>query len=144
MHGSSNPEAVESFGHGRGTFSCPWHALHSLRIRRRQQQGNVDHMMQAVISNNITLASTTRLTSSLERLSESSFCNIDTLLEKLTMPNREFANSTILTIAHRLRTVIDYDRVKKIRSCFLCITHGLPGDAPRRRQNRWVWPVSHR
>lgn len=29
------------------------------------------------------------------------------------MPNREFANSTILTIAHRLRTVIDYDRVKK-------------------------------
>ena len=32
----------------------------------------------------------------------------------LTITNalyREFANSTILTIAHRLRTVIDYDRV---------------------------------
>ena len=27
---------------------------------------------------------------------------------------REFAESTILTIAHRLRTVIDYDRVSVI------------------------------
>jgi len=28
---------------------------------------------------------------------------------------REFADSTIITIAHRLRTVIDYDRVSGIR-----------------------------
>ena len=27
---------------------------------------------------------------------------------------REFADSTILTIAHRLRTVIDYDRVSRM------------------------------
>jgi len=50
----------------------------------------------------------------------------------LTMCHREFAESTILTIAHRLRTVIDYDRVRfpliiplfvceayaHVRSCF--------------------------
>jgi ABC-type transport system involved in Fe-S cluster assembly fused permease/ATPase subunit len=38
----------------------------------------------------------------------------------LTTPNREFANSTILTIAHRLRTVIDYDRVKKFKDHVVC------------------------
>jgi hypothetical protein len=47
--------------------------------------------------------------------------------------HREFAESTILTIAHRLRTVIDYDRV---RSFFpphsLGLTNGLDrtGHAP--------------
>lgn len=42
--------------------------------------------------------------------------NIPTLLHNTTSTascilHREFAESTILTIAHRLRTVIDYDRV---------------------------------
>lgn len=32
---------------------------------------------------------------------------------------REFAESTILTIAHRLRTIIDYDRVR-IKQTGLC------------------------
>ena len=50
--------------------------------------------------------------SSLERRYDSEyFVFICMDLPIIYSPSSEFANSTILTIAHRLRTVIDYDRV---------------------------------
>ena len=38
--------------------------------------------------------------------------HIPLLTRRIRTGYREFAQSTILTIAHRLRTVIDYDRVR--------------------------------
>ena len=53
-----------------------------------------------------------RQTSSLARPSESETDDFITeYVAKHSILVSEFAESTILTIAHRLRTVIDYDRV---------------------------------
>jgi len=56
------------------------------------------------------LALTMQLMSSLEKRSGSGTTSFS-LNENDQLFLREFAESTILTIAHRLRTVIDYDRV---------------------------------
>ena len=54
-----------------------------------------------------------QLTNSSERQYDSeSFGCIANIFAKRR--DSEFANSTILTIAHRLRTVVDYDRVSYV------------------------------
>jgi len=112
--------------------------FYSSRIYRRQQQGNVDFVMEVRILKKDDISvdyATDELIGKTIRqfvfqLSTSiAFRKIDHI------PNREFANSTILTIAHRLRTVIDYDRVNVFHIHCVCITHVLAGNAPRSGQN---------
>jgi len=63
-----------------------------------------------------SLALTMQLMNSLGKRSDSESSLRSIFIQMTDLPLREFAESTILTIAHRLRTVIDYDRVIPICS----------------------------